>query len=155
VDDGMACNVKEDSIEHLFSFTCDVFKITIRYPEMYVELHIIQMNEERVIHIDQIRYILSKLKYGYENYNPLVILVGPNSVSNLSLHMGDGNKKNSTYIRTPLLTCLLFRPNVFSTYWPPSSKPKTLGIAILTTFAHHLRYIKYFEKMTLINIVIF
>ncbi len=90
----MACNVKEDSIEHIFSFTIDVFKITIGYPKMYVMLHIIQMKEERVIHIDQTRYILSKLKYGYENCNPLVEHVGLNSVSNLSLHMGDGSTKN-------------------------------------------------------------
>ncbi len=90
----MACNVKEDSIEHIFSFTSDVFKITIGYPEMYVGLHIIQMKEEHVIHIDQTRYILSKLKYGYEHYSPLVVLVGLNSVFNLSLHMGDGSIKN-------------------------------------------------------------
>lgn len=53
MDDCIACNVKEDSIEHIFSFTGDVFKITIGYLEMYVRLHIIQMKEECVIHIDQ------------------------------------------------------------------------------------------------------
>ncbi len=49
----MACSVKEDSIEHIFSFMGDAFKITTRYPKMYVGLHIIQMREECVIHIDQ------------------------------------------------------------------------------------------------------
>jgi hypothetical protein len=106
----MACNVKEDFIEHIFSFTGDVFKITIGYPKMYVELHIIQMKEECVIHIDETRYILSKLKYGYENCNPLVVLVDPNSVSNLSLHMGDGSIKNSRISLTKRLlgTCTLY-----------------------------------------------
>jgi hypothetical protein len=37
----MAYSVKEDSIEHIFSFMGDVFKITIGYLEMYVMLHII------------------------------------------------------------------------------------------------------------------
>jgi hypothetical protein len=41
VDDGMACSVKEDSIEHILSFMGDAFKITIGSPEVYVELHII------------------------------------------------------------------------------------------------------------------
>ncbi len=51
VDDGMACNFKEDSIEHILSFRGDAFKITTSYPEVYVELHIIRMREEHVIQI--------------------------------------------------------------------------------------------------------
>jgi hypothetical protein len=54
VDDGMACGVKEDSIEHILSFMGDAFKITMKYLKMYVGLHIIQMKKEHVIHIDQI-----------------------------------------------------------------------------------------------------
>jgi hypothetical protein len=45
----MACNVKEDSIEHILSFMGDAFKITRSYPEVYVKLHIIQVREEHVI----------------------------------------------------------------------------------------------------------
>jgi hypothetical protein len=41
VDDGMACNVKEGSIEHILCFMGDGFKITTSYPKVYVELHII------------------------------------------------------------------------------------------------------------------
>ncbi len=52
VDDGMACNVKEDSIEHILSLMGDAFKITTSYPKMYVKLHIIQVREECVIQID-------------------------------------------------------------------------------------------------------
>jgi len=66
VDDGMACNVKEDSIEHILSFMGDAFKITTSYPKVYVKLHIIQVREERVIQIDQTQYMFSRLKtYGY------------------------------------------------------------------------------------------
>ncbi len=47
-----------------------------------------------MIHIDQTRYILSELKYGYENCNIMVVPIGPKNVSNLSLHMGDGSIEN-------------------------------------------------------------
>jgi len=92
VDDGMVGNIKEDSIEHILSFMGDAFKITTSYPEVYVELHIIQVKEEHVIQIDQTQYMFSKLKkYGYENCIPVVIPTNPNNIYNLSLHMGDGS----------------------------------------------------------------
>jgi cobalamin biosynthesis Co2+ chelatase CbiK len=92
MDDGMACNVKEDSIEHILSFMGDVFTITRSYLEVYVKLHVIQMREERVIQIDRIQYMFSKLKkYGYENCILVAIHVDPHSVYNLSLHMGNGS----------------------------------------------------------------
>lgn len=74
------------------------FQITIGYPEVYVELHIIWMRKERVIHIDQTWYIISKLKkYGYENCNPVIVPIGPNSVFTLSLHMGNGSIENQFF----------------------------------------------------------
>ncbi len=92
MDDGMACNVKEGSIEHILCFMGDGFKITTSYPKVYVELHIIWVKEECVIQIDQTQYMFSKLKkYGYENCIPMVIPIDPNNVYNLNLHMGDGN----------------------------------------------------------------
>ncbi len=92
VDDGMACNIKEDSIEHILFFMGDAFKITTSYPIVYVKLYIIQVREEHVIQIDHTQYMFSKLKkYGYENCILMVIPIDPNSVYNLSLHMGDGS----------------------------------------------------------------
>jgi hypothetical protein len=38
VDDGMACNLKEDSIEHILSFMGDAFKITTSYPESVCQI---------------------------------------------------------------------------------------------------------------------
>jgi hypothetical protein len=93
----MACNIKEDSIEHILSFMGDVFKITIKYLEVYVKLHIIQMIKEHVIHIDHTWYIFSKLKYGYENCNPVIVHVGLNNVFTLSLHMGNGSIENQSF----------------------------------------------------------
>jgi hypothetical protein len=95
VDDGMACNIKEDSIEHILSFMGDAFKITTSYPEVYVELRIIQVREECLIQIDQTQYMFFKLKkYGYENYIPVVTPTDLNNVSNLSMHTGDGSIKD-------------------------------------------------------------
>jgi len=101
VDDNMACNVKEDSIEHILSFMNDVFQITIGYPKVYVGLHIIWVTEECVVHINLTWHILSKLKkYGYENCNLVVVFAHPNNVFDLSLHIGDGSMEDQSSFLT-------------------------------------------------------
>jgi hypothetical protein len=52
VDDGMACSVGTDNIQHILSFMSDAFTITTGYPEVYVGLHIVRIREKRILQID-------------------------------------------------------------------------------------------------------
>lgn len=94
----MAISVKNEQVDTILSSMGKAFKIKSGYPKVYVGLHITSIREERTIHIDQTRYILSKLKkYGFDKCSPLIVPADPNYVIELSIHMTDGSERDTEF----------------------------------------------------------
>jgi hypothetical protein len=97
VDDGMAYNVDAENIRHILSFMSDAFTITTGYPEVYVGLHIVQIREQRILQIDQTRYICTKLqKYGFQDSYPVAVPADLASASQLSISGALGDEDLDT-----------------------------------------------------------
>ena len=109
VDDGMAIYVKKNYVDTILSYMEKAFKITTRYPEVYVGLHIVRVREQKTIHIDQTRYILSKLKkYGFDKCSSESVPANPISVIDLSVDMIDGSEVDTEFPYVEVIESLQF-----------------------------------------------
>ena len=81
VDDGLICSNSSVRIESILKYMSDVFVTKVTDPEVYVGLHLTRDRNQRVISIDQERYIQEKIivQYGLQDAHPITTPADPNS----------------------------------------------------------------------------
>lgn len=81
VDDGLICSNSPARIDSILKFMSDVFVTEVTDPEVYVGLHLTRDRKQRLISIDQERYIQDKIivQYGLQDAHPVTTPADPNS----------------------------------------------------------------------------
>lgn len=84
VDDGIICSEQRDTIKSVLDYMEGAFEITKGLAEIFVGLHITRDRDQRLIHLDQRRYLERVLqRFNHENCNPVVVPADPNSATEL------------------------------------------------------------------------
>jgi hypothetical protein len=80
IDDRIICNLNEGAIDQVLHHMRDKFKLTTRVPKVYVGLHIEHDMDQRVLQLDQTRYITKKLvEFGFTNCIPVSVPAYPHA----------------------------------------------------------------------------
>ena len=81
VDDGLICSNSYARIDSILKFMSDVFVTKVTDPEVYVGLHLTRDRKQRIISIDQERYIQDKIidQYGLRDAHPVTTHADPTS----------------------------------------------------------------------------
>jgi len=81
VDDGLICSNDPARITSILKFMSDVFVTKVSDPEVYVGLHLTRDRKQRLISIDQERYIQEKIvdQYGLHDAHPVATPADPSS----------------------------------------------------------------------------
>ena len=90
VDDGLICSNDPARISSILKYMSDVFVTKVSDPEVYVGLHLVRDRKQRIISIDQARYIQDKIidQYGLHDAHP--VTTPADSSSRLSAVMASG-----------------------------------------------------------------
>ena len=80
VDDGFICSNSLARIDSILKFMSDVYVTKVTDLEVYVGLHLTRDRKQRIISIDQERYIHDKIivQYGLQDAHPVTTPVDPN-----------------------------------------------------------------------------
>lgn len=82
VDDGICCSVMYDIIVDILNYMEGPFEITKGLAEIFVGLHNTRDRDQKVIHLDQRRYLdLVLLRFRHEHSNPVAVPANPNSAT--------------------------------------------------------------------------
>lgn len=81
VDGGLICSNNYARIDSILKFMSDVFVTKVTAPEVYVSLHLTCDHKQRIISIDQERYIQDKIidQYGLHDAHPVTTPIDPTS----------------------------------------------------------------------------
>ena len=80
VDNSIICSLHEGAIDQVLHHMKDKFKLTTGISEVYVGLHIVRNMDQRILQLDQNRYIAKKLiEFGFNDYIPVSVLADPHA----------------------------------------------------------------------------
>ena len=81
VDDGLICSNSPTRITSILKYMSDVFVTKVTDPEVYVGLHLTRDRKQKIISIDQARYIQEKIvdQYGLRDAHPVATPADPTS----------------------------------------------------------------------------